>query len=140
MKILAQNKRGGFDYQISEKMVAGLVLSGAEVKSAKLGHVSLQGSYIGKRGQELYLVNAHFTPYHAAASSPEPTRSRKLLMHRKQINQILGSPELKAIPLNLHLQRGLVKLEIGLGKGRKKVDKRELIKKRDQLREARRGA
>lgn len=138
MKVLAQNKRGKFDYQIGDRLVAGLVLSGPEVKSAKLGQVSLKGSYITPRAGELYLTNAHFSPYKAAAVSSEPTRSRKLLLHRSQINQILdaGQQGQRAIPLALLLDHGLVKLEIGLGSGKKKVDKREALKKRQQLREA----
>ena len=140
MKVLAQNKRGRFDYQIQDKLVAGLVLSGPEVKSAKLGQVSLQGSHISRRANELYLVGAYFTPYKPASSrAADPTRQRKLLLHRQQISQIIGS-DMHVVPLALLLDKGLIKLEIGLGRGRKKYDKRELIKKRDQEREARRAA
>ena len=142
MKILAHNKRGRFDYQIQDRLVAGLVLSGPEVKSAKASQVSLQGSYITRRGNELFLTGAHFTPYKPAAGlAGEPTRTRKLLLHRRQIDQIIGAGDqgLRAIPLALILEKGLVKLEVGLGKGRKRYDKRELIKKRDQERDAQRG-
>lgn len=137
MKVLAQNKRGTFDYEIGERLIAGLVLSGPEVKSAKLGQVSLKGSYVTPKDGELYLTNAHFTPYQPASVKLEPARSRKLLLHRKQINQILGGSQngQRAIPLALLLDHGLIKLEIGLGRGKKKVDKRQALKKRQQLRE-----
>lgn len=141
MKVLAHNRRGRYDYEIQDKLVAGLVLTGPEVKSAKQGQVSLQGSYISQREGELYLISAHFTPYRQAAGEQDPTRSRKLLMHRKQIDTLLGDASgLKAVPLALVLEKGLVKLEIGVGRGRKKIDKREVIKKRDQELEARRAA
>ena len=141
MKVLAHNRRGRYDYEIQDKLVAGLVLTGPEVKSAKQGQVSLQGSYISQREGELYLVGAHFTPYQHAAGDQDPTRARKLLMHRQQIDTLLGDASgMKAVPLTLVLEKGLVKLEIGVGRARKKIDKREVIKKRDQELEARRAA
>lgn len=140
MKLLARNRRATYDYQITDKLVAGLVLSGAEVKSAKLGQISLKGSFIAIKDGEAWLTNAHFTPYNAAGnqSKLDPDRSRKLLVHRKQLTELIGRKQsgLQIVPLALHEERGLVKLEIGLGRGKKKYDKREAIKRRTQEREA----
>ncbi|HSX41418.1 MAG TPA: SsrA-binding protein SmpB [Candidatus Saccharimonadales bacterium] len=140
MKVLARNRRANFDYQIDDKLVAGLVLSGAEVKSAKLGQVSLKGSFVNISGGEAWLTNAHFTPYNAAGNQSrlDPTRSRKLLLHRKQLGELIGRKQsgLQIVPLALLEERGLVKLEIGLGRGKKHYDKRETIKRRTQEREA----
>jgi SsrA-binding protein len=143
MKILAKNRRANFDYQITEKMVAGLVLTGAEVKSCKLGQISLKGSFIAIREGEAYLTNAHITPYNRAgnASQIDPERSRKLLLHRKQLDHLIGLKQsgYSAVPLSLLEERRLVKLEIGMGRGKKRYDKREALKKRDQEREAQRA-
>lgn len=143
MKVLAKNRRATFDYQIEEKMVAGLVLSGAEVKSAKLGQVSLKGSFIAVREGEAYLTNAHITPYNMAgnASQLDPERSRKLLLHRKQLDHLIGLKQNghSAVPLSLLQERRLVKLEIGMGRGKKRYDKRQALKQRDQELEARRA-
>jgi SsrA-binding protein len=139
MKLLAKNRRANFDYSIEDKMVAGLVLSGPEVKSAKLGNVSLKGSFIAVRDGEAWLTNAHFTPYAPAAGLKlDPIRSRKLLLHRKQLDEIVGASKsgTRAVPLALLEERGLVKLEVGIGRGKKRYDKRETIKQREQEREA----
>lgn len=143
MKILAKNKRATFDYQISEKLVAGLVLSGAEVKSAKAGHVSLRGSFVSLRGSEAYLNNAHINPYSPSAHNPEdPTRPRKLLLHKRELGTLTGHKQagLSVVPLALGLDHGLLKLEIGVGRGKKRYDKRETIKQREQARELQRRA
>lgn len=135
MKLLAKNKRATYDYAITDKLIAGIVLSGAEVKSIKAGHASLKGSFIALRDHEAYLTNAHVTPYNHAgnASKLDPTRSRKLLLHRKQIDQLTGDKTggLSAVPLALLQDRALIKVEIGIGRGKKLYDKRETIKKRD---------
>jgi SsrA-binding protein len=142
MKLLAKNRRATFDYEVTDKLVAGVVLSGAEVKSAKLGQVSLKGSYITVKDGEAWLNNAHFTPYNRAGnrSGLDPTRTRKLLLHRKQINELLGKKQggLQLIPLALLEERRLVKVEVGIGRGKKRYDKRETIKRRTQEREANR--
>ncbi len=142
MKVLAKNKRATYDYQITEKLVAGIVLSGAEVKSAKAGHASLKGSFIVVRDGEAYLTNAHITPYNRAgnASALDPTRTRKLLLHKRQIEEIAGDKTsgLSAVPLALLQDKALIKVEIGLGRGQKRYDKREVIKKRDTDRDVRR--
>jgi len=142
MKLLAKNRRATFDYEVTDKLVAGIVLSGAEVKSAKLGHVSLKGSYITVKDNEAWLNNAHFTPYNQAGNRAglDPTRTRKLLLHRKQIDQLMGKKQggLQLIPLALLEERRLVKVEVGVGKGKKRYDKRETMKRRTQEREANR--
>lgn len=142
MKLLAKNKRANFDYEITEKLLAGIVLSGAEVKSIKAGHASLKGSFVAIKNGEAYLTNAHVTPYNRAGnqSALDPTRTRKLLLHRKQLEELIGNKNagLSAVPVALLETKRLVKLEIGLGRGKHQYDKRQAIKKRDTEREARR--
>lgn len=138
MKVLAKNRRATFDYAIAERLTAGLVLSGPEVKSAKSGAASLKGSFIVIRDAEAYLTNAHITPYqHARTEGYEPTRERKLLLHRKQLDSLIASKQsgLSIIPTAM-LQAGpFVKLEIGIGRGKKRYDKRQTIKRRDTIRD-----
>lgn len=140
MKLLAKNRRATFDYQIDDRLVAGLVLSGAEVKSAKQGHVSLKGSFVTINGGEAWLNNAHFTPYNMAGnrSGLDPTRQRKLLVHKKQLAELIGKKQsgLQLVAMALLEERNLVKLEVGIGKGKKQYDKRETIKRRESDREA----
>lgn len=135
MKLLAKNKRAYFDYDITDKLVAGVELMGAEVKSSKLGHASLKGSFVTLKGGELWLTNAHITPYkHAGnAASLDPVRPRKLLMHKKQIQDLAGQIQQgrSVLPLALLQERNLIKLEIGVGRGKKQYDKRATMKKRD---------
>jgi SsrA-binding protein len=142
MKLLAKNKRAIFDYEVSEKLVAGLVLTGSEVKSVKAGHASLKGSYVTIQNGEAFLLNAHINPYPMAGSTghQDPLRSRKLLMHKKEIDKLVGhkADGLTAIPLALLQDRGLVKVEVGIARGKKLHDKRQSIKERDLDREARR--
>ena len=140
MKIVAKNKRARFDYEIKDTLVAGLVLAGHEVKSVKSGHLSLKGSFVSFIGDEAYLSNAHITLYRAASNIKDydPTRSRKLLLHRKQLDNLLGGVKaqgMTALPLAVGIERGLVKVEVGIGRGKKHFDKRQVIKKRDMLRD-----
>jgi SsrA-binding protein len=143
MKVLAKNKRATYDYELTERLVAGLVLGGDEVKSIKAGHASLKGSFIALRGGEAYLTNAHITPYQHAAHPDQldPTRARKLLLHRRQLAQLVAHKQsgLSVIPTALMVERSLVKLEIGIGRGKKRYDKRQTIKARDTARELARG-
>jgi SsrA-binding protein len=141
MKIVAKNKRARFDYQIKETLIAGLVLAGHEVKSVKSGHISLKGSFVSMRSGEAWLTNAHITQYKQAANlaSYDPERSRKLLLHRKQIDELLGAVKTQGnsvVPLAVGIERGLVKVELGIGRGKKNYDKRETIKRSDMLRDA----
>ncbi len=134
MKILASNKRAKFDYDLSETIVAGVVLSGPEVKSAKAGHVSLKGSFVSINRGELYLLNTHISPYQPAQDANyEPTRSRKLLVHGQQLKRLIGLKQsgLSLVPTAVGLEHGLVKVEFGIGRGRKRQDKRAVIKKRE---------
>lgn len=140
MKIFADNKRARFDYDIKENFNAGLVLSGAEVKSIKSGNVSLAGSYVTVSSNGASLVNCHIGPYkYAPNQNYNPTQSRKLLLNKKEIHQLMGKEKgLTIIPLSIYLgNRGLVKMRVGLGKARKKTDKREYIKKRDDQKQMR---
>jgi len=142
MPILATNKRANFDYAISDKYEAGLVLLGHEVKSVKTGHVSLKGSFItlksrkGNRLPEMFLINAHIPLYKHAGTVKdyEPTRSRPILLKKKEIKHLLGKKQesgLTLIPLKLYTKHSFIKLEFGIGRGKKKYDKREIIKKRE---------
>lgn len=138
MKIIAKNRRGKFDYEITETLVAGIALTGGEVKSVKQGHMSLKGAYVTTSGGELYLLNAHVSPYKfAGEQNQEETRTRKLLVHRKELDRLIGLKKsgLALIPLAVGLQRGLVKVEVGVGRGKKKYDKREVSKKRQAERD-----
>lgn len=141
MKIVAKNKRARYDYEIKDTLVAGIVLAGHEVKSVKSGHISLKGSFISIRTNEAWLTNAHITRYQSAAnlSSYDPVRSRKLLLHRKQIDELISlvkTQGLSVIPLAVGIERGLIKVELGTGRGKKHFDKREATKQRDMLRDA----
>ncbi len=147
MGILAVNKRANFDYEISDTYEAGLVLFGHEVKSVKTGHCSLKGSFVtartgGQGASEFYLTNAHIPlyPFAGRLEGYDPTRPRKLLIRKKEISHLVGKRQeqgLTLVPLKIYTKRGLLKLEFGVGRGRKKADKRELIKKRDVEREIR---
>ena len=140
MKIFADNRRAHFDYDIKDTFSAGMVLTGAEVKSVKQGNVSLAGAYVSVSPTGAGLVNCHIGPYKYAPNEKyNPTQSRKLLLNKSEINQMLGKKKgLTIIPLEIFLgHRGLVKIKIGLGKARKKTDKREYIKKRDSQKEIR---
>jgi len=143
MEIITQNKKAYFDYHILETLEAGIVLEGAEVKSVKLGQINLKGAYVVINNNEAFLINASIAPYKMARQeSYDPRRSRKLLLHKKQINYLLGKTKEKGItllPLKVYLKKGLVKIEIGIARGKKKYDKREIIKKRESEREIRRA-
>lgn len=139
MKLLAKNKRATYDYALTERLVAGLVLSGAEVKSCKAGHASLKGSFISLKDGEAYLTNAFITPYQQSGQSGtyDPTQNRKLLLHRRQLNELVEHKQagLSVVPTALLQDKRLLKLEIGIGRGKKRYDKRESIKKRDTSRD-----
>lgn len=141
MKTLAQNKRANYDYDIKETFDAGLVLTGAEVKSAKSGSVSLTGSYAVVNPKGASLLNCHIGPYKYAPNKDyNPTHTRKLLLKKKEIESLLGKEKgLVIIPLEVYASgpKGLVKLRLGLGRARKKLDKREYIKTRETEKEIR---
>jgi len=143
MKVLADNKKAYFNYQILEKFEAGMVLNGQEVKSIKSGRMSLKGSYVVLRDEQVYLIGANIPPYQPknAPSDYESERSRKLLLNKSEIKHLIGKVKergLTLMPLKVYTKNARIKLEFGVAKGRKKVDKRELIKKREAEREIRR--
>ncbi len=138
MPTLVINKQANFDYRLLDKLSAGIILSGAEVKSIKQKRVNLKGSYVTVNKQLIpQLINAHIAPYPPAGREQknyQPTRTRQLLLTKKEINKLIGQVNqfgLTIIPIKLYTKGGLIKLEIALAKRRKKFDKRAVIKKRD---------
>jgi SsrA-binding protein len=141
MKALAVNKKARFEYDLKDTYEAGLVLTGAEVKAAKSGNISLTGSYVTISGDSVYLVNCHIGPYkYAPNESYDPTHTRKVLLNKKEINELIGKEKgLTIVPVQVYTTgRGLIKLTIAIARGRKKEDKREYIKERDTKRDIRR--
>ena len=146
MPTLALNKKARFDYEISETFEAGIVLFGHEVKSMKEGHISLKGSYlVTQKGKKLLpdfiLRKTHVTAYKKAnVTDYDPERDRKILLNKKEINYLIGKYKEEGyslIPIKIYTKKNIIKLEFGLGKGKKKHDKREDIKKRDVERQIR---
>ncbi|PLX65957.1 MAG: SsrA-binding protein [Denitrovibrio sp.] len=139
MKIFAKNKKAFFDYEILETYETGIQLVGTEVKSIKNSNVSLKEAFVKVIGHEVFLVNSHVAEYlQGNLNNHVPTRSRKLLMHRKEIDKVMGKIKeagLTLIPLKIYQKDRLIKLEIALGKGKKTHDKRNTIKERDLKRE-----
>lgn len=133
--IIQENKKARFDYTIVETFEAGLVLTGSEVKSLRAKDVVLKDSYIAFRGDEAFLQNAHIAEYKASSyNNHVPERLRKLLLNRKELDEIYGALREKGyscVPLKIYFKEGRAKLEIALVKGKKTHDKREAIKKRD---------
>lgn len=145
MRILAENKKAYFNYEILEKFEAGISLIGQEVKSLKTRGVNLAGSYVILKGEEVFWVGTHIPPYQPKNAPPDynPERERKLLLKKSEINYLIGKSKQKGltlIPLKLYTTKsGKIKLEFALARGKKKIDKRELIKKREVEREIRRA-
>jgi len=142
-KVLASNRKARHEYHILEEWEAGLVLTGSEVKSLRDGKVSFQDAFARVERGEVWLHRLHISPYlQANRQNHDPLRPRKLLLHRSEIRKLIGKVEEKGltlIPLELYLDRGLVKLKLALGRGKQLHDKREALKQRDQEREARRA-
>ena len=138
-KTIVRNKKAWHNYEILEKVEAGIQLLGSEVKSLREGKSSLADSFARIDRGEVILYNMHISPYSHSSSREEPTRSRKLLLHRREIESLLGkvAKGLALIPLSLYFKRGKVKVELALAKGKKEFDKREAIKKREAEREIR---
>ena len=134
-KTIATNRKAYHDYYVQDSEEAGIALTGSEIKSIRTGRVNLQDSYIRPEGGELWLLNAHIARYEASSYlSHEPTRPRKLLLHRKQIDNLVSKVAEKGltlVPLKLYIKDGLAKVEIALAKGKKLYDKREAITRRD---------
>jgi SsrA-binding protein len=144
LQVVARNKRARHDYHILETWEAGLVLTGTEVKSLRDGKANLVDAYGVVNGGEVYLLNLHISPYEQGNYfNHEPTRTRKLLLHRKEIRKLIGAVErqgLTLVPLDLYFKRGVAKITLALGKGKKLHDKRDDARKRDDEREMARAA
>ncbi|MBI2644403.1 MAG: SsrA-binding protein SmpB [Candidatus Wildermuthbacteria bacterium] len=144
MTDFAENRKAYFNYEILEKFEAGIVLNGQEVKSIKLGRAQLAGSYIVPRGNELFLVGVTIPPYQPrnALSSYDPQRSRKLLLHKKELSYLMGKAKergLTLVSLRLYNKNAQIKIEFALAKGKKQYDKRETIRRREAEREMKRA-
>ena len=150
MPELASNKKALFDYELLEKFEAGLVLTGQEVKSIKGGHINLKGAFVTIKANsktkrpEAYLTNARVSPYKPAGSLPDydPERPRRLLLHNKELNHLLGKSQVKGltiVPIKVYTKHKLIKIEFAIARGKKQHDKRETIKKREVDRQIRRA-
>ncbi|WP_112662993.1 SsrA-binding protein SmpB [Microvirga flavescens] len=140
IKIVADNRKARFNYEIVETFEAGIALTGTEVKSLRQGKATIGESYAGPSGEELYLFNAYIPEYlQANRFNHEPKRPRRLLLHKRQIDKLIGATQREGftvIPLKMYFnERGMAKVELGLGRGKKLHDKRETEKKRDWDRE-----
>jgi SsrA-binding protein len=140
--VIAENKRARFDYDIADTYDAGIELYGYEVKSAKGGRLQIAGGRVLIRGGEAWLVNSHIPPYQPknTPAEYEEDRARRLLLTKKEIKEVTGALQEKGkmlVPLRAYIKHGFIKLELGLGRPRKKSDKREILKKRSHEREMR---
>ncbi|MBN2431922.1 MAG: SsrA-binding protein SmpB [Acidobacteria bacterium] len=139
VKMITKNKKAFHDYEIVERLEAGLVLQGTEVKSIREGKINLKEAYAKVQNGEVWLVRCHISPYsHGNVHNHDPLRKRKLLLHRREIKKLIGKVKergMTLIPLAVYLKNGMVKLEIGLGKGKKTVDKRAAQQEKTQKRE-----
>ncbi len=139
-KLIANNKKARFDYFIEDTYEAGVVLHGTEVKSLRMGKCSIKESFIRIENGEVYIYNMHISPYEKGnIFNKDPLRVKKLLLHKFQINKIVGQIQQKGytlVPLMIYLKNSLVKMEIGVARGKKLYDKRQDIAKKDQKREA----
>lgn len=140
IKIICQNRKAHHDYQIQETIEAGLILTGPEVKSLRLGRANLKDSYARTKAGEVFLYEVHISPYeNSPLNEQNPTRTRKLLLHKQEIKRLTGKIQEKGftlVPLRIYFRKGKAKVELALAKGKKLYDKREAIRKRDMKREA----
>jgi SsrA-binding protein len=138
-KTVAVNRRARHEYAVEETLEAGIVLTGTEIKSIRAGRVSLAEAYARIEHGEAWLIGAHIAPYEQGnRNNHEPTRTRKLLLHRDQIAELVGRTQAKGftlVPLKLYIRDGMAKLELGVARGRKAYDKRRVIAERDARRE-----
>lgn len=137
---IADNKKAFHDYFIEDRYEAGIMLEGWEVKAIRAGRAQIREAYVIIKGEELFLIGAHITPLISASThtAHDPVRTRKLLLHAAEIRKLIGKVERAGyalVPIDLHFKRGLVKLEVGLAKGKKQHDKRDAEKERDWKRE-----
>lgn len=138
-RAITVNRKAYHDYHIQETLEVGIVLKGSEIKSIRANRVDLRDAYAKPENGELWLYNSHIASYDAASyNTHEPTRPRKLLLHRKEINNLAGKVTqrgLTLVPLRLYIKRGVAKIELGMAKGKKIYDKREAIARREVERE-----
>lgn len=144
IKIVSDNRQARFQYEILDTLEAGIQLQGTEVKSIRAGKVNLRDGYVLIRNNEAWLLNIHISPYNASGAyfNHEPKRDRKLLLHSKEIRRLIGQLEEKGltlVPLKMYMKGSLVKLSLGLGRGKKLHDKRDTIKKRQDQRDMQRA-
>lgn len=141
-KIIAKNPVAYHNYAINDKLEAGIVLSGTEIKSIRLGKVNLKDSYVNIKNGEAYIYGMHISPYeHGNIFNKDPLRTRKLLLTKREINKLIGYINQKGmslVPIQLYFKNNFVKLELGIGKGKKLYDKREDIAKKDAERKIQR--
>lgn len=139
IKVIAENKKARFDYELLETYEAGIELTGPEVKSIRDGHISLKESFASVKDNQVWLNNAHVSPYKpAAGNNSEPTRARRLLLKRTEIDRLIGASQASGntiVPVKIYLSHGIVKLEIALARGRKSHEKKEKLKQKDILRD-----
>jgi SsrA-binding protein len=140
---IVDNKKAQHDYFVEERFEAGLVLDGWEVKAIRAGRVQLKEAYVVLRNEEVFLIGCHISPLPTASThiNPDPTRTRKLLLHAEEIAKLIGKVERAGytlVPLDLHYSKGRIKIAVGLARGKKQHDKRETEKKRDWEREKQR--
>ncbi|MBG9586723.1 SsrA-binding protein SmpB [Cytobacillus firmus] len=142
-KMVAQNKKAYHDFAIEETYEAGIVLQGTEIKSIRAGKVNLKDSYARIQNNEIYLFGMHVSPYEQGNRyNHDPLRTRKLLLHRKEISKLIGESKevgYSIVPLKMYLKNGYAKVLIGLARGKKKYDKREDLKKKEAKREVERA-
>ena len=141
-KLISQNRKARHDYEIQETFEAGLVLTGPEVKSLRLGRANLKDGYARLQNGEVFLHEIHISPYeNSPLHEQDPTRTRKLLLHRQEIKKLTGKiveKGLTLVPLRIYFRKGKVKVELAVAKGKKLYDKREAIRKKDMERESER--
>lgn len=142
-KVVATNRKAYHDYHIEETHEAGIVLTGTEVKSVRAGSVNLKDAYAVVRGGEVWLLNVHISPYEPASrQNVDPDRTRKLLLHRQEINRLMGRVQEKGltlVPLRMYVKKNRAKVEVALVRGKRQYDKRAAIAKRETDREIQRG-
>ena len=136
---LAQNRKAHFDYQIERRLEAGIALRGTEIKSLRAGHTNLRDGYARVENGEVWLRNVHIAPWaNSAHDNHDPLRPRKLLLHKLEIGQLVGTIAQKGytlVPLRMYIKHGRAKVELGIARGRKRFDKRQVIKEREATRE-----
>jgi SsrA-binding protein len=140
---IVDNRKAYHDYFIEEKFEAGVALEGWEVKAIRAGRAQIKEAYVVVKSGEIVLIGSHITPLVSASThvTADPTRTRKLLLHRKEINRLVGQVERAGytlVPLNMHFSKGQIKLDVGLAKGKKQYDKRATVKEREWNREQQR--